>query len=183
MTNSSKFAGWPVEHADTITNDLLNPGIWYLYLQYPFKLSCDNKHISFFHFSVVTIILGLNNGDFQSLIDDLPSRVFWMMIAFLVFHYAMWLLFEIQRCLTESQGIVVCICCHVTRVIHLVNMLVLPSRKFCQLIFLPICSARVPSVPIRKLSVLEVSVDEELTANCLVKIKWNLGSWSWLWCY
>ncbi|XP_072024044.1 putative ferric-chelate reductase 1 isoform X2 [Amphiura filiformis] len=54
--------------------------------------------------AMVTIIIGLNNGDFVSLIDDLPSRVFWVMIAFIFFHYIVWLLFEIQRCLTDSQG-------------------------------------------------------------------------------
>ncbi|XP_022089206.1 putative ferric-chelate reductase 1 isoform X2 [Acanthaster planci] len=53
--------------------------------------------------ALATIFIGIGiNG--SSLLDGLPNYVFIVMVVFIVFHIVMWILFEIQRCMTESQG-------------------------------------------------------------------------------
>lgn len=62
-----------------------------------------------YNLAMVTICFGLKGGnDGGSLIGGLEravsDRLFWAMIAFFIFHAIMWILFEVQRCMTESKG-------------------------------------------------------------------------------
>ncbi|XP_033636614.1 putative ferric-chelate reductase 1 isoform X3 [Asterias rubens] len=52
--------------------------------------------------AIVTIFLGI--GYQSSLLSGLNQYVFWVMVVFLGFHVLVFILFEVQRCMTESQG-------------------------------------------------------------------------------
>ncbi|XP_071800411.1 uncharacterized protein [Asterias amurensis] len=52
--------------------------------------------------AMVTIFLGI--GYQSSLLSGLNQYVFWVMVVFIGFHVLVFILFEVQRCMTESQG-------------------------------------------------------------------------------
>ncbi|XP_038068646.1 putative ferric-chelate reductase 1 isoform X2 [Patiria miniata] len=52
---------------------------------------------------LVTVFLGIGYNS-TGLLRGIPDYVFFVMIVFIGFHILIWILFEVQRCMTESQG-------------------------------------------------------------------------------
>ncbi|XP_072023870.1 putative ferric-chelate reductase 1 [Amphiura filiformis] len=54
---------------------------------------------------LITICLGVGYRSARPLIAGLPEYLFWVVIVFLAYHFAIWLLFQVQSCMELRQDI------------------------------------------------------------------------------